>query len=89
MIDNRVHNRTTFYTRAIASKPSEMNLHSASSTWSLYRQLLEVVNASVFGRAEDLYQDLEATLRRHKPDLLTLAEKPVNRRLHRTLCSST
>ena len=54
-----------------------MSLHSRSSTWSSYRQLLEVVNASVFGRSEDLYQELEATLRRHKPDLLTLAEKPV------------
>lgn len=47
-----------------------------SSTWLSYKQLLNVVNLAVFGRSEEIYHDLEALLRRHKPAFLTLAEPP-------------
>ena len=49
-----------------------------SSTWLLYKQLLNVVNLAVFGRSEEIYHDLEALLRRHKPAFLTLAEPLVS-----------
>ncbi|BFZ24882.1 hypothetical protein BsWGS_27921 [Bradybaena similaris] len=62
-----------------------MAVNLAASVWAPFRELNEIVEAAVTRRQPGIVHDLEITLRKHKPDFISLLKKPTKNAAHREL----
>lgn len=61
----------------MANPESAVNLDQ-TNRWSVYKNLLKVVNRAVSSKDVDDINDLESALRKHRADFLTLLKNPVS-----------
>jgi nuclear pore complex protein Nup205 len=47
--------------------------------WSVYKEISNTVDAAIYKQEPEAVHDLEAVLRRHKPDFLSLLKNPVRK----------
>lgn len=50
--------------------------------WAPYKELAGVVNSAIMNQQPDAYYALEAILKKHKPDFVSLLKNPVSAILH-------
>ena len=51
---------------------------ASASLWVPFKELASVVNAAVLMKQPDVHYKLEATLKKHKPDFISLLQNPVS-----------
>lgn len=49
----------------------------SGGVWAPYKELASTVNAAILGKEPDAYYALEAMLKKHKPDFISLLNNPV------------
>ena len=49
----------------------------AAGGWAPYKELLGIVSAALLRRDPDVYHSLDAQLKKHKPDFISLLKNPV------------
>ncbi|XP_072164969.1 nuclear pore complex protein Nup205-like [Diadema setosum] len=60
-----------------------MAVNLGSRLWGPYKELYHTISLVVSKRCPDPYQELEAVLRKHKPDLVSLLKNPAKNAQHR------
>ncbi|XP_071502201.1 nuclear pore complex protein Nup205-like [Diadema antillarum] len=60
-----------------------MAVNLGSRLWGPYKELYHTISLIVSKRCPDPYQELEAVLRKHKPDLVSLLKNPAKNAQHR------
>lgn len=46
--------------------------------WGPFKELVRVVNAAILSKDPNAYYSLEAELKKHKPDFISLLKNPVS-----------
>ena len=49
----------------------------SSGIWAPFKELASVVNAAILKKQPDAFYSLEAILKKHKPDFISLLKNPV------------
>ena len=49
-----------------------------SGVWAPFKELADVVNSAIAQKRPEAYYSLEAILKKHKPDFISLLQNPVS-----------
>lgn len=57
----------------------------AGGMWAPFKELVKVINAAILKKEPNAYYSLEAELKKHKPDFISLLKNPVSMSLMSSL----
>lgn len=60
----------------------------AGGMWAPFKELVKVINAAILKKEPNAYYSLEAELKKHKPDFISLLRNPVSMSLMSSLTPS-